>query len=54
MLFTLGYIASDQAKITEATTKYTTQLLDYCETHPNATTRYMESDMVLRIRSDDS
>ena len=52
MLDSLGYNASHQAKITEPITKYITQMLDYCATHPNANLHYKESDMVIRLHSD--
>jgi hypothetical protein len=54
LLVTLGTIAAQQAKGTEATADAVTQLLDYCATNPIATIRYRASDMVLRIHSDAS
>lgn len=54
LLVSLGTIASAQSKATEETIKATTQLLNYCATHPEATVRFHASDMVLHITSDAS
>eukprot|EP00957_Ditylum_brightwellii_P072042 5475783-Ditylum_brightwellii.AAC.1 len=43
----LSSIASQQAEATEATRKACHQLLDYVATQPNATIRYLASDMIL-------
>jgi hypothetical protein len=44
-------IATEQTKDTEKTQAATNQLLDYLETHPDATIRYHASDMILHIHS---
>jgi hypothetical protein len=54
MLPAIGSIATQQAKGTKATMKAITQLLNYCATHPDATVRFIASDMVLHIESDAS
>jgi len=54
MLVALGSLASAQTKGTQATAQATTQLLNYCATHPDATVRYHASDMQLHIHSDAS
>ena len=54
LLVTLSTIASQQAHATLDTIKATTQLLNYCATHPDATVRFTASDMVLHIVSDAS
>jgi hypothetical protein len=53
-LMPLNYIATEQTKATEKTQAATNQLLDYLETHPDATIRYHGSDMILHIHSDAS
>lgn len=50
----LSTIAADQAKGTKATRAACNQLLDYVVTHPNATLRYIASDMMLAVHSDAS
>ena len=50
----LSTIASEQAKGTDETLAACHQLLDYVATHPNATIRYIASDMILAIHSDAS
>jgi hypothetical protein len=50
----LSSIASQQAEATEATREACHQLLDYVATHPNATIRYLASDMILIVHSDAS
>jgi hypothetical protein len=50
----LGTIASAQSKGTKATAQAVTQLLNYCATHPDATPRYIASDMHLHVHSDAS
>eukprot|EP00957_Ditylum_brightwellii_P113137 8628239-Ditylum_brightwellii.AAC.1 len=47
-------IASQQADATEATMKACHHLLDYVATHPNATIRYLASNMMLVVHSDAS
>jgi hypothetical protein len=54
MLVALGTLASAQTKGTEATTIATTQLLNYCATHPDAILRYSASAMALHVHSDAS
>ena len=51
MLTALGFIASQQSKITEKTYADTLWLLSYAATHPNAKIRYTASDMILYIHS---
>jgi hypothetical protein len=50
----LNDIATEQTKATEKTQAATNQLLDYLETHPDATIRYHASDMILHIHSNAS
>ena len=50
----LSSIASQQANATEKTKQACKQLLDYVATHPNATIRFIASDMVLALHSDAS
>jgi hypothetical protein len=50
----LNDIAMEQTKVTEKTQAATNKLLDYLATHPDATTRYHASDMILHIHSDAS
>jgi hypothetical protein len=47
----LNDITTEQTKDTEKTQATTNQMLDYLETHPDATIRYHASDMVLHIHS---
>jgi predicted protein tyrosine phosphatase len=54
LLLHLNDIATEQAKATEKNQAATNQLLDYLATHPDATIRYHESDMILHIHSDSS
>ena len=54
MLPAIGTLASQQAHGTKATLQALTQLLNYCATHPDATVRFIASDMVLHIDSDAS
>jgi len=54
LLTTLGIIAMQQAKGTQATMEAITQLLNYCATHPDTTVCYHTSDMVLWIHSNAS
>jgi len=54
MLTALGTIAREQAKGTHATMKALTQLLNYAATHPDATVRFIASDMILWTDSDAS
>ena len=48
----LNTIGSEQAKPTKQTEQKCSRLLDYTATHPNASIRYHESDMVLHVDSD--
>jgi hypothetical protein len=50
----ISSLASEQVKATEVTTNKLTQLLNFCATHPDATSQYTASDMVLHIHSDAS
>jgi hypothetical protein len=54
MLPAISTLASQQAHGTKATLEALTQLLNYCATHPDATIRYVASDMCLHIDSDAS
>ena len=54
MLMTLSTLASAQATATEDTAKALAQFLNYCYTHPEATIRYLASDMILHVHSDAS
>ena len=54
VLMALSTIASEQAKTTKTTIKNMQQMLDYLAWHPNATIRFVASDMVLNIHSDAS
>jgi hypothetical protein len=54
MLVTLGTIASQQSKGTQATAQALTQLLNYAAAHPDATVRYHASDMYLHVHIDAS
>ena len=54
MLTAIGTIATDQATGTHATMKAITHLLNYCTTNPEATIRFIASDMVLWTDSDAS
>jgi hypothetical protein len=47
-------IANEQTKSTEKTQAATNQMLDYLATHPDATIRYLASDIILHINSDAS
>jgi hypothetical protein len=47
-------ISTEQTKANEKTQAATNQLLDYLDTHPDATIRYHASDMTLHIHSDAS
>jgi hypothetical protein len=50
----LNDISTEQTKATEKTQAAKNQLLDYLETHPDATIRYHASDMILQIHSNAS
>jgi hypothetical protein len=50
----LNDVATKQTKATEKTQAAMNQLLDYLDTHPDATIRYHASDMILHIHSDAS
>jgi hypothetical protein len=54
ILMPLNDIATEQTTATEKTQAATNQVLDYLETHPDATIRYHASDMILHIHSDAS
>jgi hypothetical protein len=54
MLLALSTLASDQASATSKTEAAIQQFLVYCATHPNATVRFVASDMILRVHSDAS
>ena len=54
MAATLSSLAGRQAKATEQLNTEVNQFLDYCATHPNATVRFMASDMILALHSDAS
>jgi hypothetical protein len=54
MLVAIGEIATQQSKATQATMQAITQLLNYCATNPDATIRYIASDMCLHVDSDAS
>jgi hypothetical protein len=54
MLPAIGTLASQQANGTQATMRGITHLLTYCATHPNATVRFIASNMVLHVESDAS
>jgi hypothetical protein len=50
----LNDISMEQTKVTLKTQAATDQLLDYLDTHPDATIRYLAYDMILHIHSDAS
>jgi len=54
MLHALSVLSSEQNTATEATEHAANHLLDYAATHPNATLRFVRSDMILHIHSDAS
>jgi hypothetical protein len=54
MLPAISTLATQQAKATTATMTGITQLLNYCASHPDATVRYVRSDMILHVESDAS
>jgi hypothetical protein len=54
VLMPLNDIATEKTKTTDKTQAATVQLLDYLETHPDATIRYHASDMIIHIHSDAS
>jgi hypothetical protein len=54
VLVPLNDIATEQTKAPKKTQAATNQLLDYLTTHPDTTTRYHASDMILHIHSDAS
>ena len=54
ILFSIGALASQQSKATQATRDATVWLLNYAASHPTATIRYNASDMVLHLHSDSS
>jgi hypothetical protein len=54
VLMPLNDIATEQTKATEKSQAATNKMLDYLETHPDATIIYHASDMILHIHSDAS
>jgi hypothetical protein len=54
MLPAISTLPSQQAHGTKATLEAPTQLLNYSATHPDATVRFIASDMALHIASDAS
>ena len=54
MLPAIGTLATQQAHATQATLQTLTHLLNYAATHPDATIRYVASDMILHVDSDAS
>ena len=54
MLATIGTLATQQAHGTTATMTAITQFLNYAASNPDATIRYVRSDMVLHVESDAS
>jgi hypothetical protein len=54
VLIPINYIATEQTKATEKTQAATDQILDYLETHPDATISYHASYMILHVHSDAS
>jgi Reverse transcriptase (RNA-dependent DNA polymerase) len=54
LLTAIGTLASQQANGTQQTMAGVTQLLNYCATYPDSTTRFIASDMILHIESDAS
>jgi hypothetical protein len=52
IMMAISSLASQQATATEDTEEKLIQLLNYCATHPDATIRYRNSDMILNIHSD--
>ena len=54
ILPSLTSISAEQSKATERTAADVTKLFDYLATHPDATIRYVASDMVLHVHSDAS
>jgi predicted protein tyrosine phosphatase len=47
-------IATEQTKATEKTQAASNKIFDYLATHPDATIRYLKSDMIIHIHSDAS
>jgi len=54
LLVALGTLSAAQSKGTAATAQAITQLLNYCATYPDATIRFIASEMHLHIHSDTS
>ena len=54
MLTAIGELASEQSQATTTTIDKLTQLLNYCAAHPDATSRFTASDMILAVESDAS
>ena len=54
MLTALSIIATEQSQGTRTTKEKSEHFLTYTTTHPNATIKYIKSDMILKIHSDAS
>jgi hypothetical protein len=54
LIMPVNVLASEQTRVTAATADKIIKLLNYCNTHPEATLRYHASDMILNIHSDAS
>ena len=54
MARTLSSIAARQSEATTKVKEEVKQFLDYCATRPNATVRFLASDMILALHSDAS
>ena len=54
MAATLSSLEGRQATATEQLTTQVNQFLDYCAIHPDATVRFMASDMVLALHFNNS
>jgi hypothetical protein len=48
----ISSLASQQATATQDTNTKLEQLMDYCATNPEATIRFVASDMIVNIHSD--
>ena len=54
MLRVLNSLVAIQTEITVGTTKYITNLLNYCALNPDVVTEYRRSDIILHLYSDAS
>ena len=54
MVRTLSSISARQAKATTKVKEEVKQFFDYCARHPNATVRFLASDMILALHLDAS